>query len=228
MSLVVDHRLHPVKARLEHRVLGGALRLAAVCVAAPHDPGAGEVRLLAPPPFVDEGLEARPVGAGPRAEDPVAGPALGVRPRRSAGREARDVGRVGGGERIAALGLVEAGDGPGRRVEERDLGRERVAEEPRYPERHVDPRAVEKAEREDLEPGDPPGARLPRRPHPHQGEPLGDVVAPGAHVDVPHAESAIRRGHSPCSWRWRSTSSSADFHPSRQAAAVGTVRVSTE
>ena len=63
---------------------------------------------------------------------------------------------MGGDERIAALGLVEAGDGPGRRVEERHLGRERVAEEPRYPKGHVDPGPVEEVEGEDLEPGDPP------------------------------------------------------------------------
>ena len=180
--LVVDHRLHPAKAGLEHRVLRGALRLAAVRVAPPHDPRAREVRLLAPPPLVDEGLEPRPVGAGARAEHPVAGPALRLLRGRSARREARDVGRPGGGERVAARGLVEAGDGPGRRVEERDLGRERVAEEPRHAKGHVHPRAVEEVEGEDLEPGDPPGARLPRRPHSHEGESLRDVVAAGSHV----------------------------------------------
>ncbi len=45
---------------------------------------------------------------------------------------------------------------------------------------------------------------------------------------VPQAVSASVRGQAPCSCRWRSTSSAADFQPSVQAAGVGTVRVSTE
>ena len=191
--LVVHHRLHAAESSLEQRVLGRALlRAGAVGIAAPHDPRAGQISLLAPSALVDERLQAGAVCARPGAEDAVAGTALGVRARDPGCREALHVRRVRRGQGIVALGLVKPGDGADRGVEQGDLGREGIAEEPRDPQRHVDPRAVQEIEREDFESGDPPRARIPGRAHAEKRQGLGDVVAAGAHV------RRAPRGRAPC------------------------------
>jgi len=75
--LVVQHRIGLCQSRFEHFTLGAALATCSIRVAAPAEIGLGEIGFDVPDPLVDQGLQSGPVGAGLRAEDPIAGPPFG-------------------------------------------------------------------------------------------------------------------------------------------------------
>ena len=113
-------------------------------------------------------LDAGAIGAGRRAED-------ARRCRRIvAGRAA------GGGERIVVVGVGTRRNRPHRRVDERDLRREKIAEQPGDAPRHVDARPTDRGRRQHFDAGHAPGRVIPGRAAAHQGEALGDLFAAGA------------------------------------------------
>ena len=96
--------------------------------------------------------------------------------------QAQRFGAHAGGDRVVGSRLVERADGADGLVEQRDLGREGVAEEAGDAQGHVDPRPAELGQRDDLVAGDAPARRVPDRLGADEGQGLGDVVAAGAHV----------------------------------------------
>ena len=76
--LVVQHRIGGGQPRFEHCPLGAALAACPIRVAAPAEIGLREIGFVVPDPLVDHRLQSGPVGAGLRAEDPIAGPPVGL------------------------------------------------------------------------------------------------------------------------------------------------------
>ena len=95
---------------------------------------------------------------------------------------------------LSSVVLVERADGADRLVEQLDLRREGVAEEAGDAQRHVDARAAELGQRDDLVAGDAPARRFPHRPRADERQRLGDVVAAGAHVGGAPGGEAERLG----------------------------------
>ena len=180
--LVLHHRLDVPQPGLEQAVGRPAFRAGAVGVPAPGDIGAGQVGVGPPAALVDQRLQPGAIGPGLGAVHPTAGKRRRLVRAGAGGDKPFAFVPHPGGEGIVGFRLVEGGDGARRRIEQVDQPRERVAEEPRDPQRHVHPRPVEDVERQDLESRHPPRRRIPGRPHPHQRQRLGDVVAAGTHV----------------------------------------------
>ena len=88
--------------------------------------------------------------------------------------------RAAVGERIFRRLLVARGDGLGGGVDQRDLGREHVAEQAGNAPGDVDARPAEAGRRQHLDAGDAAGGRIPLRPAAHQRQPLRDLLAAGA------------------------------------------------
>ena len=108
----------------------------------------------------------------------MSGPARRLCRRHALAFQAGRLFRHGGGERVEVGRFVQRGDGAGGAVDQVDLAREGVAEEP------GDPRSVTStrgrsstSRRQDLETGDPATGGVPGRSHAHKGQCLGDVVA---------------------------------------------------
>ena len=110
-------------------------------------------------------VDPRPVDARRRAVD--------------AGERVVRHGAAAGGERVFAIVLVAGGHRLHRRVEDRDLRREEVAEQAGDPAGDVDPRPAERRRRQHLDAGDAAARPLPLRPAPHQRQRLGDLLAAG-------------------------------------------------
>ena len=83
------------------------------------------------------------------------------------------------GERVVAVGLVARGDRADRRVDQRDLRREHVAEQAGDAEGHVDARPAERGRRQHLDAGDAAGRGVPLRAAAHQRQALRDLLAAG-------------------------------------------------
>ncbi|GJE59799.1 hypothetical protein MPOCJGCO_1901 [Methylobacterium trifolii] len=86
----------------------------------------------------------------------------------------------GGSERVLVVVLLAGGHSAGGPVEEGQRVREGIAKGPGDPQGHVDPRPVEEGRRQNLEAGDAGAGMVPDRPHAHQGERVGHVLAAGA------------------------------------------------
>ena len=83
------------------------------------------------------------------------------------------------GERVVAVGLVARGDRADRRVDQRDLGGEHVAEQAGDAEGDVDARPPERRRRQHLDAGDAAGRGIPLRAAAHQRQALRDLLAAG-------------------------------------------------
>ncbi|CAM5239809.1 hypothetical protein SVIOM74S_05465 [Streptomyces violarus] len=174
----------------------------------------GEVRVGAPVAGVDQRQQTRPVRPRLGAEDaggrpaPVAVPGgvlVGVRP---------DVVQLGG--------LVQLGDLADGVVDQPHHVRERVPEEARDTDRHVDARPAQLLRGDRLETGHPARGVVPHRPAAQQRQDLGDVVAPWVRMaEVPHTVRPTDLGHAPVSVRYRCTSESASDCP-RPPGSAGT------
>ena len=114
-------------------------------------------------------LDASAIGARRRAEDACERAwlcAVRCAPRRS--------------ERIFVVGLVARRDRLHRGIEQRDLRREKIAEQPGDAPRHIDARAADRGRRQHFDAGDAPGGMVPDRPAAHQRKALCDLLAAGA------------------------------------------------
>ena len=180
--LVVQDQLDRGEALLEQAVLGHALGRAAVGIAAPGDVGAREVGIAFPAALVDQRLQPGAVRSRLGAEHAKARAAPGELGRRRPAppEPARRPGRAR--RSGSAPRARRAPRPPAPRVEQRDLRREGIAEKPGDAQRDVNAGAVEQAERQDLDAGNPVRGAVPQRARAEQGERLGEVVAAGAHV----------------------------------------------
>ena len=157
--------------RLHVRTGLASVQVAPVRVAAPHGVHLGEVGVVAPVARVDQRQEARAVRARFGAEDAARrAPPVAVR-----------TGVLQGVGAQVVVGLVQFRDGGDRVVDQRDDVRERVAEETRDAQCHVDARPAELRTRNDREAGDAARRLVPLRAYADEGEHLGDVVALRAH-----------------------------------------------
>ena len=140
-----------------------AVDAAAIGVAAPGEPGPGEVAIVLPAALVDQRLQPGAVGAGLAAEDAAPPPAAAPAPPASRPPPA---GRPRPGPRPPAGSSASGSSSAGHRaagiVQQLDLGREGVAEEAGDAQGDVDPRPAEHRERQHLDAGDAAGCRRPR------------------------------------------------------------------
>ena len=86
-----------------------------------------------------------------------------------------------GRERVDVVGLLEGGNCAHRLIEKRDLHREHVAEQAGNAQRHIDARAVQRGEGQDVEAGHARAAGIPARAHAEMGHRLGEIFARRAH-----------------------------------------------
>src|SRR5205823_14623151 len=89
-------------------------------------------------------------------------------------------GPARGSEGILFIGLLAPRYRTHSRIQERDLARKQVAEQPRDTKAHVDSRPANCGDRQHLDPGDAAGSKIPRRPAAHECESVGDLLATGA------------------------------------------------
>src|SRR6185437_1954780 len=125
--------------------------------------GLRELRSLRPLAPGDARAETHAIGAGGRAE------------------YARNARALKTGERIVAGAFFKNGHGADRGREQRDLAWEHVAEQAGNAQGHVDPRAAQHRDRQDLEAADAGGRWVPGRPAAEKREGLRESVAAGAH-----------------------------------------------
>ena len=127
--------------------------------------------MLLPCAAIDQGSYSGAVVARRRAEH-----AGSCAPQRRALQTAR-----GGRQRVPIRCLIACRNGSDGDVEQQDLCLERIAEQARDPQRHVDARPVEQRQRQDLDPADPRRTVIPNRPRAHQHQRQGKILAAGAH-----------------------------------------------
>jgi hypothetical protein len=95
-----------------------------------------------------------------------------------------------GADVIVVVGFVELGDQPYRVVEHRHDMRERIAEEPGDPHRHVDAGPAQLGHRNGSQINDSSRGVVPNRPNTEQRKHFGDVVAGRAHRrGTPHRQA---------------------------------------
>ena len=174
-AVAVEHVALAVVLRVDQRIglrnqptkglgCGTAGVTATVGVSGTRQIGVAEVGACLPCPVQRERARPRPVAAGSTAEDACEVLALSCR----------------FGDRVVCGVFIQRGDAANRKVEERDLALEDVAEQARYAERHVDARSLQDGQRQDLDAGDPARAVVPDRAHAEVAEGLREIVATGA------------------------------------------------
>jgi hypothetical protein len=188
--LVLGGYLHTSQRLCEGLARWRALLIARIGVAAPGQVGLGEVGVAAPVAGVDQRQDARAIAAGLAAKDAIA---------RLAGR----LGRVEPGPQQLGLGgqgvltrevlakrLVQRDHHLAGLVEQRDQVREGIAEEAADPADHVDARAAQLGQRDDLDAQHAPVLGLPARAQAQQRQHLGDIVSGRAHrAGAPDADA---------------------------------------
>ena len=159
-----------------------ALHATAIGIAAPVEIDAGDIGPLVPAALVDQRLQSRAIGAGFRAEHPVAGLPLCPLAVHAAGFQRLPAGANVRGNRIGAIRLIQQGNGADRAGDDIHLGRERVAEQSGDAKGDIDARPLQFGKRGDSKSRHAAGNFFPQRPRPDQRQYLRHVVAAGAHV----------------------------------------------
>ena len=142
-------------------------------------------------------------------------------------RRAEDARRAGRGaarrrQRVLRRASSRAATARHRGVDQRDLRREHVAEQPRDAPGHVDPRPADRRRRQHLDAGDPAGRRRPiAGRQPISASPCAISSPPVRRLALPQRSMHQARGQSPCSWTKRRSTSSAAAFPSAKAVGVG-------
>ena len=180
--LVVQHQLDACQPTRQLAFGGNSLDPAAVGMAAPGEPGPGEVAIVPPAALVDQRLQPSTIGARAAAEDPPCRPPQRLALRHPCRLETLGLGARRSRERIVGLWLVQCGHRAAGIVQQLDLRRKGVAEEARDAQRDVDPRPPQDRERHHFDAGDAAAVAVPDGPAAHQGQGLRDIVAAGAHV----------------------------------------------
>ena len=177
---IVQDQLDRGESLLEQTVLRHAPRPRRSGVATPGDVGARQIGIVPPSALVDQRLQPSAIrpgfepntrcsrGGGKAWRNALAWP----EPRSSARRAL-----IG----FCSTAFVERRDFLHRAIEQRDLRRERVAEKLGNSQHDIDAGAVEQAERQDLDAGDPVRG-LSHSGRAPSSERLGEVVAARAHV----------------------------------------------
>ena len=138
-------------------------------------------------------LHTRPIAAGARPEHPPGGVPPGLvfgLPLRNGLRHVALHPHADGVDVVRLVVGRHGGHGLHGGVEQVDEGGEGVAEKAGDAQRHVHARPVAHGHGQHLDVGHPVAARHPLGPHPHQGQGLGHVFAPGAHgAGAPHRQA---------------------------------------
>ncbi len=179
--LILQHRLHLRKPLGKALARGRTFIGSAIGVPPPIEVNLGKVVAALPQTAIDRALHASAVGTGFGTEYPPAGLTRRLVFIQAFCDEALPFFTDPGRQRVHVVGLVKRRDGLHRSVEQLDKVGESIAEETGDPQCHVHSRAVEQADRQNLEVIDPLTARRPHRTHAHQRHGLGDVVTAGTH-----------------------------------------------
>src|SRR5581483_11692843 len=186
--LVVDHSVGRFQALDEGIACRGACLPGAVAETSPGEEGVGKVLARLPEALVEGNLNPGAVGARRRAE--YAGAGQPRRVRDALRRQARCGRAHRSGNRIRLVVLVERGNGTDRRIHEVDLVGDRVT--------------AMRGRRRSLsgmmrKPVTRPVPRSQTGSAPISASTSAISSPPVRMFDVPHADMAIERGHSPAS-----------------------------
>ncbi len=147
----------------------------------------GQVVAAVPQAPVDGVLHPGAVGPGLGTEHPPASLARGLLGVHALRLQRGTLATHAGGQGVEILGFIKCGYRLHCGIEQADEVAEGITEKAGNAQGHVHPRAVEQAERQDLEIVDPLATSGPHRSHAHQRHGLGDIITAGTHgCRAPH------------------------------------------